>query len=143
MLVLNGESPRQWLAIIVIPALALLLKWIVDQQTQGMAKRGEWRDDVETMRDSWKETWQALSERLKRAEEGEVEWRKRHDRLLQVVEEQGARVEKLEGIVEDFRRDLREKNEAVQVLELEKEMLEKELRKAKPASRPNEDGDPK
>lgn len=132
------------IAVGIVPVLTLLFKYLVDRRTQNMANRGEWRGDVETMRDSWKETWEALSQRVERAEEGEADCLKRNERMEQRQDENDVRMAKLEGGLEEMTRLVHQKNEAIQILEMEKELAQKQLGKqrGKPETT-DEDGDPR
>lgn len=133
-------NTKDVIAVGIIPVLTLLFKYLVDRRTQNMANRGEWRGDVETMRDSWKETWEALSQRVERAEEGEADCLKRNERMEQRQDENDVRMAKLEGGLEEMTRLVQQKNEAIQILEMEKELAEKRRDKPK---HPDEDGDPR
>lgn len=126
MLGINGDTLKQWVAIAVIPVLLALFKFISDRSTYGLAKQGEWRKDVETMKGSWKDTWDALSHRVKMAEEAEMECEKERKDMAQRQDTQEERIARLEGGMEEMTRTLHKKNEAIQVLELENADLEKE-----------------
>lgn len=127
MLAINGDSLKQWVAIAIIPVLLGLFKLITDRSTYGLAKQGEWRKDVETMKGSWKDTWEALSHRVERAEEGEMKCEKERQELAERQQQMEGRIEKLEGGMEEMTRTIHKKNEAIQVLELENADLEKEV----------------
>lgn len=141
----DGDNVRQWVAIAVVPAVTLFVKYLVDRRTQHQAARGEWRGDVETMRDSWKETWEALSQRVERAEEGEAECLKRSLELDKRQSEQEQQVAALKATVGELNHIIHKNRETEQVLMMERDMLDERVRRLETSvsETPNEDGDPK
>lgn len=129
----SGLSIREWVGVVLLPGITLLGKYIVETRQQRQSgkreQHSEWRGDFDAIRGEWKEIREVWSMRIKAAEDSEANCQERCDQLLVRATEQEERLGKMEGALEIMERQVHQKNEAITILQMEVDMLEKKDRK--------------